>query len=59
MPYRLLAIDLDGTLFAKEDRVDARVVELLRKIAGGGHLRLYRHWQDVSQRGPLCPKNRG
>lgn len=36
MPYRLLAIDLDGTLFAKEDRVDARVVELLRKIAGGG-----------------------
>ena len=36
MPYRLLAIDLDGTLFAKEDQVDHRVVELLRRIAGRG-----------------------
>ena len=36
MHYRLLAIDLDGTLFAEEDKVDPRVVELLRQIAGQG-----------------------
>lgn len=36
LPYRLLAIDLDGTLFAEEDRVDARIVQLLREIAGRG-----------------------
>ncbi len=36
LPYRLIAVDLDGTLFVEEDAIDSRVIHTLRDFACNG-----------------------
>ena len=56
MRYRLLAVDLDGTLLRRDGQVDERDIAAIRELrdAGAGWVfedlpALQRHWAEVTE----------